>query len=228
MINQPEVGHVLTLAHAMTTCNAALVEVPSLNIQRPSFRETRRHRRLQKTAATDGEMRGSDGCTYNGVSGAPWRSQSGQSRSVIASAGHEDHVVFRHGFREDVAHASANALQRATAPGNPPAIWHRRRLAVAVVHQIALQLHDANHLQGHVGRRRPAALTARTRAGPVSMEPNRVSPIFMATTCAPGATPFFSGSFGKKPAAMLATWVPWEPASSQVGVAMATATHLRW
>ena len=43
------------------------------------------------------------------------------------------------------------------------------------------------------------------------MEPSRESPIFMPITWAPGATPFFSGSSGKWPAAIQDTCVPCEP-----------------
>jgi len=54
---------------------------------------------------------------------------------------------------------------------------------------------------------------ARTRPGPVSMLPSRVSPIFRDTIWAPGATPSRSGLPGWWPATMPATWVPWAPAS---------------
>lgn len=54
-------------------------------------------------------------------------------------------------------------------------------------------------------------LTALIRPVPVSIVLNLVSPILMARICAPGATPFRSGSLGKCPAAILATWVPCAP-----------------
>lgn len=58
-------------------------------------------------------------------------------------------------------------------------------------------------------------LTALTKAVPVSIEPSLVSPIFKPMTWAPGAMPFVAGQSGKLPAAMHATWVPWEPDTKQ-------------
>ena len=57
--------------------------------------------------------------------------------------------------------------------------------------------------------------TALTRAVPVSMDPSLESPILIPRILAPGATPFLSGLSGKWPAAIHATWVPWEPAKRE-------------
>lgn len=51
---------------------------------------------------------------------------------------------------------------------------------------------------------------ALTRAVPVSMEPNLLSPIVRDMILAPGDTPLRSGSSGTYPAAIAATCVPWE------------------
>jgi len=59
-------------------------------------------------------------------------------------------------------------------------------------------------------------LTARTSAVPVSIEPSRVSPILIETTCAPGAIPHFSTSPSKYPAAIHATCVPCAPDTTHI------------
>jgi len=51
-------------------------------------------------------------------------------------------------------------------------------------------------------------IIARTIAVPVSIVSKRLSPIVSDIIWAPGATPFFSGSSGKYPAAMAETCVP--------------------
>lgn len=53
-------------------------------------------------------------------------------------------------------------------------------------------------------------IQALTSAVPVSMDPSLLSPMVRDTILAPGATPFLSGSSGKQPAAIAATWVPWD------------------
>ena len=55
--------------------------------------------------------------------------------------------------------------------------------------------------------------SARVSAMDVSMLPSRVSPIFIETICAPGATPSSARAPGWCAATMLATCVPWLPAS---------------
>lgn len=57
-------------------------------------------------------------------------------------------------------------------------------------------------------------LTALIRPVPVSIVLNLVSPILIASICAPGAIPFLSGCSGKCPAAILATCVPCAPGKS--------------
>ncbi|KAH9414298.1 hypothetical protein DERP_008497 [Dermatophagoides pteronyssinus] len=60
-----------------------------------------------------------------------------------------------------------------------------------------------------------ALINARIIAEPVSIVPRRLSPITIDTSCAPGATPFRSGSLGKFAAAIDATCVPNKPNKSQ-------------